>query len=869
MDPQTTRLYPPILAWLIAGSLPMAACQAQAANEVVEYDSTFLMGSSASTIDLSRYTEGNPTLAGRYNVSIHINDKPVMQQDIDFIDIADKRSAQACITAKMLIQWHVRTPENSDPEAVLASRENTQEACLDVEKLIPQANVRYDNSEQRLYLTVPQAWLVHSWQNTVDPSLWEDGINAAMFSYNLSGWHSETYDRDSDSFYAGLYAGLNLGSWHFRSRGNYSWNHQGESEFAFQSRYLQRDIAPLRSQLIVGDAYTTGESFDSVSIRGMRLYSDSRMLPAQLANFSPVVRGVANSNARITIMQGGYKIYETTVPPGPFAIDDLSPSGYGSDLEVTIEESDGTKRTFSQPFSSVIQMMHPGVGRWDVSLGEVNKDDLRDKPGIAQGTFYYGLNNTLTGYTGVQATDNGYLAALLGIGVNTWLGAFAFDITQSQAEIPDDATYRGQSYRLSWNKFFEPTSTSLNIAAYRYSTEKYLGLNDALTLIDDARHPNREEDSRNLKNYGRMKNQFSLSLNQSLQQGEENYGSLYFTGSWTDYWVTGSAQRSYSLGYSNGASWGSYSINLQRTYDENNRQDDRIYLSVSIPLEKLFGTERYQGGFRNLNSSMSADYHGNNQLSVNSSGSSENNRLNYSVNTSYSTSDTAKDLSSVGGFMGYESPWGSLTGSASVSNDNTRQISLNTDGGFVLHRHGVTFSNDSFGEDDTLSLVSAPGAKGARINYANSTIDRWGYGATGSLSPYSENTISLDINDLENDIELKSTSTIAIPRQGAVILSHFDTDTGRPAMISLARSDNLPVPFATDIFNDDGEIVGSVGQGGQAFIRGIEEKGTLWLRWVEKSQLMRCRFDYQLPAEPTLLGKTVVMDATTCQMQKG
>ena len=36
---------------------------------------------------------------------------------------------------------------------------------------------------------------------------------------------------------------------------------------------------------------------------------------------------------------------KTTVPPGAFVIDDLNPSGYGSDLIVTVEESDGSKRT--------------------------------------------------------------------------------------------------------------------------------------------------------------------------------------------------------------------------------------------------------------------------------------------------------------------------------------------------------------------------------------------------------------------------------------------------------------------------------------------------------------------------------------------
>lgn len=71
----------------------------------------------------------------------------------------------------------------------------------------------------------------------------------------------------------------------------------------FQDRYLQRDIPAIRSQVIVGDAYTTGETFDSVNVRGMRLYSDSRMLPSALASYAPIIRGVANSNAKVTVTQ--------------------------------------------------------------------------------------------------------------------------------------------------------------------------------------------------------------------------------------------------------------------------------------------------------------------------------------------------------------------------------------------------------------------------------------------------------------------------------------------------------------------------------------------------------------------------------------
>lgn len=129
-------------------------------------------------------------------------------------------------------------------------------------------------------------------------------------------------------------------------------------------------------------------------------------------------------------------------------------------------------------------------------------------------------------------------------------------------------------------------------------------------------------------------------------------------------------------------------------------------------------------------------------------------------------------------------------------------MSLSTDGGFVLHSGGLTFSNDSFSDSDTLAVVQAPGAQGARINYGNSTIDRWGYGVTSALSPYHENRIALDINDLENDVELKSTSAVAVPRQGSVVFADFETVQGQSAIMNITRSDGKNIPFAADIYDE-------------------------------------------------------------------
>lgn len=834
-----------------------------AATENVEYDSSFLMGTGSSTIDVKRYTQGNPTSPGVYNVRVFVNEKSVASLELPFVDIGEN-SAVACITRKNLAQMHIKQPEQP---VTLLTREGEEGDCLDLAKSISQAAIRYDGGEQFLEISVPQAYVYKSYGGYVDPSLWESGINAAMLSYSLNAYHTDSDNRSRDSIYGAFNSGINLGAWHLRARGNYNWSTDGGSNFDFQDRYLQRDIPAIRSQIILGDAYTTGETFDSVNVRGVRLYSDSRMLPSVLANYAPTIRGVANTNAKVTITQNGYKIYETTVPPGAFAIDDISPSGFGSELVVTIEEADGSTRSFTQPFSSVVQMQRPGVGRWDFSAGQVINDNLRHEPNMTQASFYYGINNLLTGYTGVQATDNDYIAGLLGLGVNTSIGAFAVDVTHSRTDIPDDKTYQGQSYRLTWNKLFEGTGTSFNLAAYRYSTQDYLGLYDALMLIDDANHSSSDEDKNTMQNYSRMKNQFTISVSQPLNIAYEDYGSLYLSGSWTDYWAAGDSRTEYNVGYSKSVSWGSFSVNLQRSWNIDGEKDDAMYLSVSVPLENIFGGKRRNSGFRNLNTQVNTDFNGSHQMNVSSSGSSEDHLMSYSVNTGYNLDKVSGDVASLGGYLSYESAWGGISASASATSDNNQQYSLSTDGGFVLHSGGLTYTNDSFGSNDTLVVIKAPGAKGARVNNSSDEIDRWGYAITSSVSPYRENRVGLNIETMENDVELKSTSATTIPRSGSVILTSFETDQGRSAVLNIITNNGKPIPFAAEVYQDD-IMIGSMGQGGQAFVRGINDSGELIVRWFENNHTIDCKLPYRVPAQPQMLGstRTLLLNNLTCQL---
>lgn len=150
-----------------------------------------------------------------------------------------------------------------------------------------------------------------------------------------------------------------------------------------------------------------------------------------------------------------------------------------------MKEADGSVEVFSVPYASVAQLLRPGMTRYALSAGKVDDSALRYKPMLYQATWQHGINNLLTGYTGVTGFDD-YQAFLVGTGMNTGIGALSFDVTHSRlkSDAHDDS---GQSYRATFNRMFTDTQTSIVLAAYRYSTKGYYNLNDALYAVDQEK----------------------------------------------------------------------------------------------------------------------------------------------------------------------------------------------------------------------------------------------------------------------------------------------------------------------------------------------------------------------------------------------
>ncbi len=794
--------------------------------EHVEFNPAFF--ANALQVDVSKFNRGNVVLPGQYRADVHLNGHWIGRETLDFATVAGQDNAQLCLERDALLRFGINAP------TIGAS---AYSSCADITTYLPGASSQFDTGESRLDLQIPQLYLARTPRGYVDPQHWDSGIDAAFVRYNANTFATRTSGQSLGSSYLGLNSGLNLGDWHWRHNGSYSHTDKN-ARYQSSATYVQREVSTLQAQLMMGEIYTSGALFDSVRLRGASLFSDDRMLPDSQTGFAPVVRGVAESNARVTVRQRGVLLDEVSVAPGPFVLNDLFPTGYGGDLSVTITEADGRTREFIVPFAANANLLRPGQSRYTLSAGQLDEIGLRHPPSLAQTTFQYGLSNLLTGYTGAVVGGD-YQSQLLGAAFNTPLGALSVDLTHSNAHLPGNSSRAGQSVQLRYSKNFADTGTHFALGAYRYSTEGFLSVNDAAHVRDLA------IDGLKLDNVSRLRNRMDISLNQSVASG-----SVYLTGSSQHYWNRPRGNLTFTAGFSGSWRHVHYTVSAQRTRDVlSERVDRQVDLSVSLPLgsgarSPTLSATTYRGA-----------QHSGERISL---GGSLGERSAFSYGVSASQAQGGTHASSVD--MKYQASHGVLSAGYGQS-DTYRSASLGMTGGIVAHAGGVTFAPEL---GDTLGIVQASDAVGARINgHHSGQIANSGFAVVPHLTPYRKNVVELDPKDLPAHVELKTASRNVAPRAGSVVMLQFETASGQAILLSARREDGSPLPFGSDVFDEDGASVGVVGQGGKAFVRVSRPQGQLTVKWGA-NEGSRCRLTYTLGTPPSNRHMHQ-LDAGTCE----
>lgn len=819
------------------------------------------LGSGQNAVtDLSAFESSGQIPAGTYLVTVQVNGNDYGQHSISFAP-DEKGQVNPDLTPAFLNEIGVNT---TVLPAFAGLPQN--KPVIELSSLIPEARVHFDFNQLRLEFSIPQVAMKPDTSNQVDPALWDQGIPAFLLNYTVNGGRNRQEGQsgqpasEQTNLFVGLNGGLNWQAWRLRSDMNYMRNDsssgfygtQREQKTQFSNTYLQRDIQAWHSDLVIGENNTGNDVFDTIPFRGIRLSTSEEMLPVSQRGFAPVISGIAQSNARVTISQNGNVVYQTYVAPGPFRISDLYQTGQGGDLTVTIAEADGSVRTWTQAFSALPVMLRPGGMKYELTAGRYNGGitvNSREAP-FTLATLMYGFPYDITLYGGALIAD-GYASLVAGNGISLGnFGALSADVTVSSARMNNESQ-RGSSYRVRYAKSLLSTGTSVDLMAYRYSTRHYYSFadfNNSGYQLSEGQVP---------WALARQRSDIQVRLTQQLN----DLGSVYLSGVRSDYWGNQPSNNTLSAGYN--GNWGEVNFGLAYSVDRIKSggdwpQERQLVFTMQVPFSLFSSSSVLNRSYASYQ--MTHNSQGRVQQRAGISGSAAEDRLSYNLMQGWSNdSQSGNDNSTLN--LG----WQGSKGMASMGYSHSSRYStlnMSGNGGLVIHPDGLTLSQPL---GTSVALVQAPGAAGVSVMQGGIRTDNRGYAVVPYLSPYQNNTVSLNPSTLPEDVDLPQSSSKVYPTKGAVVSAVFKTRTGYQALLTLTRADQ-PVPFGSLVTVADEKDSNSaiVGDAGQVYLSGLQEQGKLTAVWGRGAE-QQCKAKFNLASARVSANNPVRMLTVRCE----
>ena len=763
-------------------------------TQFMAFSSASLFGSKNKDVNLDLFSTANYIAEGNYIADVLVNGRLLGELNLLFKHLDDSNSAVLCVDPILLTKLDLQDDY---------LRQIQKKDCLTIKEISPDAYYDFDISTQQIAIFIPQKFVKERPKGYIDPARFDKGINSGFLGYNANFNHTET----SDDQYLSLTGGLNINGWYYRHAGNFQSNsHSSLGNYRSYKNVLNRDILPIHSRISIGQFNTNALQQESLPIVGVQLASDLNMLPWSMRYYSPVIENVAYTNALVRIFQNGQKIYERTVPAGPFKITDLTSTSSGN-LTLEVIENGGEKKIFIIPMQNSFNLLRPEQYNYSLALGNYKTIDKITESTILQGSYNYGLNNYLTLLGGVNLTEN-YQSMLLGTGLNTAIGGFNLIGNLSKASIFSN-DYQGQ--RLSLDYVYNWNSYNFNVSLGSIlQSRNYLTVSNALALLnyDDLII----DEQKNLRLTADLKNQFNVNFNKSFSN--QRLGSFSFGFLTNQYWTDKANQYQFNLNYGNAWKLLNYSIGVSQTnyVDSSTKSDRSVYLSLSLPLDykksNIFVNSNYQHN--------TVQDQTNDNFGVNLSGTSgEHNNINFGLGISqYQSSDS--NSTTYNANIGYLLPQTNLAATV-YSNGNDTQYSVSAQGAIVAHSYGITATNSVA---DTYSIIHVENGTGATVENAwGVKLDRWGNAIYPNVSAYNLNSIAINPDQLPPEVTLDSNQTQVIPRLYSSTLVTFKANVQSNILLRINNPiEKIQFPMGSRIETQSGKLVGIMGQSNQSLL---------------------------------------------------
>ncbi len=162
--------------------------------------------------------------------------------------------------------------------------------------------VDFDNSTQTLNIQLPQVAIV----DVTDEDNWDYGTTGFRFDYSVNANKSKNAENVYD-----LLTALtgNYGRWVLSAKASGNIN----DGLVSPDLTLSTAIKQIRGDLIIGKTFTNTAMIPDFAFYGLTLRSNAAMTPWTDRGYAPVIDGILDSNALVTVMQGEYTLYSQKI----------------------------------------------------------------------------------------------------------------------------------------------------------------------------------------------------------------------------------------------------------------------------------------------------------------------------------------------------------------------------------------------------------------------------------------------------------------------------------------------------------------------------------------------------------------------------
>lgn len=777
-----------------------------------EFDDSILGDLGFSNVDLTAFGGENDQFSGKYVVDVRMNEITVLEdQDVYFYSGDD--DSNLCFTSTFVRKLPFSGRVKKDLASKVIHVTDVGE-CLDVESLDTTVSIDFDSEKQLLNIVMPQKFIVNIDSSWVSPEDRDPGISGVILDYSMLLTHvrDSVYKDNSTSFRSNGVVGANLGMLRIRANYQYDSEAKNKSKLEWTQRYGFMDVGAINSKLFVGELYSRSNVFNSVRFKGVSLYSDPSMMPAYLKGYAPQVTGTVTSNAIVSVKQNGHVIRTMQVPVGPFVISDL-PSYLNGTVDVEIEESDGSIRSYQVDVAQVPFLTRKGTIRYSANIGRLNPLHAGGiKTGFVSADATYGLTNAISIYGGTLFSSNGkYISWNAGLGSNLGiLGALSFDITQSENKANTARTLKGHSYRFNYAKKFS-SNTTLSLVGYRFSSRNFTNINNYIDMSS-----------------GRMssileKNRLSISLSQYIPKIRTNISISATKGT---YW--------------NSKTVSNYNISLSKHIDSG------LFKSAHVQFSWMRNTQAYSKAENQFMFMMSIPLSDNHQRMAQYNARYNKRDHNVSQQATYRDQAFGGNVSIGGGmfhkrdFSGSvdynlnasydrEIAFGNLTATADYTPDR-QQFASSYDGSITVTKHGIATHQRVYENNSRLILdVGAPGVLVDREARSN----LFGLSGMSNIPGYYQTTYRVDNDNLPENLEIQDGIVDLTVTDGAIAYRSLGAISGEKAIVTIVLPDGSHPPFGAVVYRENGQDneVAIVADKGLTYLTGINKKSKFIVKW--------------------------------------